>query len=218
MNLSERAKKALRYSAFGAVVSAAALSPLGFAGADPNAHGTPGAPVTVTATVTAVVAPDQCEPLPDGKLPQKAVDYASTGDPITPDPEAPVTDERADEEVPSTNSAEPTPSKAPKADDEDGKKTEQISGGNGPFDPYLCDPQAIPTTTTPVTPTVDPGPQLEDIPGVTPTLRPYPGSGSGLAENPEGGSGVELSPPDVEATPTENPTPRGGLAPSRPLN
>lgn len=210
MNLSARASKALRYSAFGAIGGALALSPLGFAGADPNDPAAPVAPVTVTATVTAIVAPDQCEPLPDGKLPQKAVDYATTGDPITPEPDAPV-DERADEEVPAA------PATTTTVADKEGESG-QING-SGPFDPYLCDPQSATPTTTPTTPVIDEGPKLEDIPGVTPTLRPYPGSGGGLAESPEGGSGVQLGTPDPETTPTENPTARPGvLAPPRSLN
>lgn len=204
MKLSARATKALRYGAFGAIGGALALSPLGLAGANPEAEpGGPAAPVTVTATVTAIVAPDQCEPVPDGKLPQLAVDYATTGDPITPEAQEPV-DERANEEVSTEGTV---------AEVADGEIR-----GSGPFDPYLCVPQPEAPTTAPETPEIDEGPKLEDIPGVTPTLRPYPGTGGGLAESSEGGSGVELGTPDPDAEPTETPQSPGGLAPPRSLN
>lgn len=205
MGMSARTISILRYGAFGAIGGAMALSPLGFAGADPES--TPATPATVTATVTAIVAPDQCKPLPDGKLPQKAVDYATDGGPIeTPAEGAP--DEKLDK----------TEGSGQKATAEEGGEIQ----GKGPFDPYLCQAQgttAASPTTTPVN-AEPPGPKLEDIPGVTPTLRPYPGQGpGGMAESPEGGSGVELGPPNPSATPTENPAPRPGtgLSPSSPL-
>ena len=213
MNLSARVAKTLRYGAFGAIGGALALSPLGFAGADPNDVDAPRTPTTVTATVTAIVAPDQCEPLPDGKLPQKSVDYATTGGPITTESEAPVQDEKLDEKV------APATKTSVAEGDKTAAEAEQING-TGPFDPYLCDAQkATPSSSAaPTTPVVDQGPKLEDIPGVKPTLREYPGTGGGLAESPEGGSGVTLGTPDPKATPTENPERPGGLAPSRPLN
>ena len=201
-----RTKAILRYSAFGAIGSAMALSPLGFAGADPNAP-VPPPPATVTATVTAIVAPDQCKPLPDGKLPQRAVDYATDGGPIqTPAPSGPPNDRMS-------GGDEAPPPAAPASGE---------MHGSGPFDPYTCEVQgATPATTTPVN--AEPkGPKLEDIPGVKPTLRPYPGQGpGGMAESPQGGSGVNLGPANPKAAPTDvpAPAPAPGAAPgpSNPL-
>lgn len=232
MSLSHRAQRVARYAAFGAIGGALALSPLGITNAEPepapNGDGT--SPVTVTATVTAVIAPDQCDPLPDGRLPQRATDYATTGEDITlPDPEL----------GPVEGPVEPAPELfagsgflfplAPADELEDAPREEGEDGpieGTGPFDPYLCDPAGATPETTTVTPEpVAPGPALEDLPGVTPSLRPYP-SGSGLTDGPVGEGGPQLGNPDENARPTEEPLPSergiggsGALAPApRALN
>lgn len=222
MSKNHRAKRVARYAAFGAVGGALALSPLGLSYADP-APGTDGvAPVTVTATVTAVIAPDQCDPLPDGRLPQRAVDYSTTGDDIViPEPSA----VPAPEGVPELFTGNVPLAPADELEDAPREDEEGVEGqpieGTGPFDPYLCDPAGAAPETTTITPEpVAPGPDLEDIPGVTPTLRPYPGAG-GLADGAVGQVGPQLGNPDEEARPTEEPLPGergvgggGALAPA----
>ncbi len=221
MSKNHRAKRVARYAAFGAVGGALALSPLGLSYADP-APGTDGvAPVTVTATVTAVIAPDQCDPLPDGRLPQRAVDYSTTGDDIViPEPSA----VPAPEGVPELFTGNVPLAPADELEDAPREDEEGVEGqpieGTGPFDPYLCDPAGAAPETITITPEpVAPGPDLEDIPGVTPTLRPYPGAG-GLADGAVGQVGPQLGNPDEEARPTEEPLPGergvggGALAPA----
>lgn len=231
MSMSHAAKRYARYAAFGAVGGALALSPLGVSYADEepaNADGT--SPVTVTATVTAVIAPDQCEPLPDGRLPQRAVDYANAdGDvviPTTTSAPAP-----ADAATPPALFAgntvmmplapATTTSAAPDADEEkDGDEEKGPIQGTGPFDPYLCNPAAATPETTTITPEpVAPGPALEDLPGVTPTLRQYP-SNNGLTDGPVSTAGPQLGAADPSARPTEEPLPgTGALQPGpRPLS
>lgn len=212
MKLTDRTTRVLRYSAFGAIISAAAVSPLGFAGADPQDRPAP-PPATVTATVTAMVAPGQCDPIPDGKLPQQAVDYATVdGKIVTPAPEAPADDKMDGEDTESPKGDAAAPAEGP-------------VHGVSVFDPYLCDPASAERAED-----VDhkkdndnPKAQVPDEPklprGVTPTLKQYPGGGqNGLAEGGEGGSKTHLGDPDPKATPTENPTPRAPvLNPSNPM-
>ena len=203
MGASDRTKKLLRYGAFGAIGGAMALSPLGFASADEE-PGVPSAPATVTATVTAIVAPEECKPIPDGKLPQQAVDYATDGGPITTAPAPPADDTGLD--APKDSTSNPT------SDEE--KASAQ---GSGPFDPYLCEAQGATQAARPSTLPEETGPKLGDIPGVNPTLRPYPNQQGDLTEGQGGGSGVTLGTPDPKATPTENPAPTPGLGAPRPL-
>lgn len=231
MPMSHRAQRVARYAAFGAIGGALALSPLSITNAEPepSPNGDGASQVTVTATVTAVIAPDQCDPLPDGRLPQRATDYATTGEDIVlPDPEL----------APTEGPVEPAPElfagsgflpMAPADELEDAPREEGEDGpieGSGPFDPYLCDPAGAAPETTTITPEpVAPGPALEDLPGVTPSLRPYP-SGGGLTDGPVGESGPQLGNPDENARPTEEPLPSergvgggGALAPApRSLN
>ena len=237
MSMSHRATRVARYAAFGAIGGALALSPLGvtFAEPEPAPNGDGVSPVTVTATVTAVIAPDQCDPLPDGRLPQRATDYATTGDDIVlPEPSAapelPLAEEPAPELFSGSGFLFPL---APADEVEDAPAEEGEEGpieGTGPFDPYLCDPAGAAPETTTITPEpVAPGPALEDLPGVTPSLRPYP-SGSGLTDGPVGEAGPQLGNPDENARPTEEPLPgergiggggsgSGALAPApRPIN
>lgn len=244
MSKSHCAKRVARYAAFGAVVSALALSPLGISYAEPEPEDVDGeAPVTVTATVTAIIAPDRCEPLPDGRLPQRATDYATTGEDIVLPP-PPV-----DPELPPVDAPPPAPELfvgtgftfplapadeiggggSPSEGDPADKEGSGMVEGEGPFDPYLCDPAAAAPETVTVTPEpVAPGPALEDLPGVTPTLRPYP-SGGGLTDGPVGTAGPQLGAPDADARPTEEPLPSeqgiggagtgGALAPApRPIS
>lgn len=233
MSKSHRVKRAARYAAFGAVGGALALSPLGLSYAEPEPGTDGAAPVTVTATVTAVIAPDQCEPLPDGRLPQRATDYATTGGDIViptttaevPAPDAPP----ASPDLFFGNLPLAPADEAPAVEDAEGAPEEGAPiEGKGPFDPYLCDPASAAPETTTITPEpVAPGPALEDIPGVTPTLRPYP-SGGGLTDGPVGNAGPQLGAPDKDARPTEKPLPSergiggggtGALAPApQPLN
>lgn len=211
MKVSDRTIKAMRYSAFGAIGGALALSPLGLSFADPDQGPPPPPPATVTATVTAIVAPEECKPIPDGKLPQQAVDYATVdGRIITPTPTpAPENDDAMDTPKKDT----PKKDKSDKEKKSDEGSAEQING-SGPFDPYLCDPQAAVIASASekpdAKPPVDEGPKLGDIPGVKPTLRPYPNQQGDLTEGQGGGSGVTLGTPDPKATPTENPAPRPG--------
>lgn len=224
MSKSHVAQRVGRYVAFGAVGSALALSPLGLSHADPEPGTDSGTITTVTATVTAVIGVDQCEPLPDGRLPQQARDYMNRDGEVVPETTgAPVP---ADSALPpgDTNlftgklfplapggggsAAEPDSQleDLPRGDGpapvarEDGKIE-----GTGPFDPYLCTPAA---STTPETTTItpEPGPQLEDLPGVTPTLREYP-SGSGLTDGGPANGGPQLGAVDEDNRPTEDPLP-----------
>ena len=229
--MSPRAQRVARYAAFGAIGGALALSPLGITNAEPEPapNGDDTSRVTVTATVTAVIAPDQCDPLPDGRLPQRATDYATTGEDIVlpePSPELPLAEEPAPELFAGGSFLFPM---APADELEDAPREDGEEGpieGSGPFDPYLCDPAGAAPETTTVTPVpVAPGPALEDLPGVTPTLRPYP-SGGGLTDGPVGEGGPQLGNPDESARPTEEPLPSergigggGALAPApRALN
>ena len=162
---TSRAKRYSGYAGIAALAGMAALSPLSLAGADPE--GSAPAPVTVTATVTAMVAPDQCDPLPDGQLPQTAVDYASDGAPITT---APVTTEAPAPSDVEALVTETSIAAAPRAAEEGG----EISG-TGPFDPYLCAPAAATPTETSKTVTVTPEAVPDDdadIAGVPTSLRP----------------------------------------------
>lgn len=240
MSMSPRAQRVARYAAFGAIGGALALSPLGITNAEPdpapNGDGT--SRVTVTATVTAVIAPDQCDPLPDGRLPQRATDYATTGEDIVlpdperdPSPELPLAEEPAPELFAGGSFTFPLApadelEDAPREGDDSAGEEKGPIEGSGPFDPYLCDPAGAAPETTTVTPEpVAPGPALEDLPGVTPSLRPYP-SGSGLTDGPVGDGGPQLGNPDEDARPTEEPLPSergvgggGALAPApRALN
>lgn len=210
MSKSHSAARIARYAAFGAAGCALALSPLGLSHADdetaPGGEG--GTPVTVTATVTAVIAPDQCEPLPDGRLPQRATDYANAeGEVVIPETPAP-SDVATPPELFFGGQFPLAP--ADELDDVPREEGEEDAGpieGTGPFDPYLCDPAGAAPETTTITPEpVAPGPALEDIPGVTPTLRQYP-SGGGLTDGPVGETGPQLGAPDEDARPTEEPLP-----------
>ncbi len=220
MHLSDGARKGLLATGVAAAAAMAALSPLQIAGAEPTSDTK--APVTVTATVTAHVAPDQCDPVPDGKLPQQAVDYASDGAPITTNAPSPTKEAKPVEDgvnplsghdVPlaPASSDSTTTSDKPRAAEEGGKPV-----SNGPFDPYLC--EATPSTSVTssvvtVTPAA-PGPALEDLPGASPTQLPgYQGS----MTDDEVGGGVELG--EVGAKPTvpqqpggQQPIVRGGAS------
>lgn len=206
MPLSDRTKSAAKWTGVAALFSMAALSPLSLSQADPDGEGGAAAPVTVTATVTAHVAPDQCDPVPDGKLPQRAVDYASDGSPITPDPslhpEPPAADvvsdasalDRMDEKV---------------SDDEGtAENAAEVQEASGPFDPYLCEatPETPTSTTSAAVPTTE-QPRLEDVPGVSTELPDLP-----AGSDPETGPAVDFGTPKPESSPTPEAPATPGLS------
>lgn len=229
-----RSKTAMKWTGITALFGMAALSPLSMSSADPGADGAP-APVTVTATVTAHVAPDQCDPVPDGQLPQRAVDYASDGSPITPDPSihpeppaadatstvAPVADKKpvnptraaGKSVIVAVTSAKQAPADADELDDAPRAAEEGGSevSGSGVFDPYLC--EATPATTstsatTPSAPVTTERPRLEDVPGVTSVLPQLPGG-----SDPEGGGNAEYGTTKSQA-PTTTMAPGGAGYPA----
>lgn len=154
---------------------------------DPSAPGTDQNPATVT--VTATVAPDQCQPLPGGP---SAGNVADSGTPGAGNPE---------------DSVALTPEATPGAIDAVAPSPAEVTatGNAGPtpssrFDPYTCAPVTTTTTAPETGENPDYVPPVEDIPTYTPTLNPYPG-------------GTETDPGDEQDDPLASPTPTSTIAP-----
>lgn len=170
------------------LLSIALAVPVAVAGAQPAPEpptepGTEAArPTPATLTVTATVAPGQCQP--------------HTGGPAA----VPVTDTA--QEAPSPEAAGVQP-----VEHVEGAPTPNATGaGTSRFDPYTCAPVPPQAADADADASGDPSATaLQDaptevIPSYTPTLNPYPGGGSGISTGGAAESSDPLSAPTTTAT------------------
>lgn len=192
------------------LLSIALAVPVAVAGAQPDAE--PAAeqiaetarPTPATLTVTATVAPGQCQPVAGGPAPVTVTDTAQ--EPPAPDVVPVASAEHVD--------GEPTPN--------------ATGAGTSRFDPYTCAPVPPLTAEGESTGTTAAASPLQDapaevIPSYTPTLNPYPGGSGGISAGGATDSADPLSeptttvtiPPAAERTPTPATTTTAVVSPAR---